>query len=123
MPGPIRKPLVHHAVRTAIQSVDVELFRDGLKLRDRRHRSDDAMRSYGSAARDLDRHVGVKLWSTPVLDCVGMDAPPSWMTGAFEVALWHQSKAIERELQQALAAQRARVRTVCAPSPPETAFP
>jgi len=123
MPGPIRKPLVHHAVRAIVQADDVALFREGLQLRRRRHRSDDALRAYGSAARDLDRHVGVKLWATPVLDCVGMDAPPRWMDGELERSCWHASKEIEQQLRHALAAQRARVSVVPTSTPPEPMLP
>jgi hypothetical protein len=123
MPGPIRKPLVHHAVRTIVQADDVALFREGLQLRRRRHRSDDDRRAYSAAASRLDRALGVRLWQTPVLDTVGMDAPPDWMDGAYEISCWHASKEVEQQLRQALAAQRARAWAVTTPSPPEPALP
>jgi hypothetical protein len=70
----------------------------------------------------LDRALGVKLWATSVLDTVGEDAPPEWMTGEFEISLWHQSKAIEQQLQQALAARReARRRAKVAETTPPPA--
>jgi hypothetical protein len=101
----------------------VSLFEHGLQLRARRHLSADDRRAYSSAARDLDRALGVKLWATPVLDTVGMDAPPRWMDHELEISCWHSSKQIEQQLRQALAAQRVRVSAVTTPSPPETAFP
>src|SRR5262245_15416155 len=107
----------------AIDAEAVLLFERGLRLRARRHRSIDDMRAYGSAASDLDRALNVRLWSTSVLDTVGETKPPSWMHHHLELALWDQAAELRRQLEAALAAQRARVSLVTIPSPPETAFP
>jgi hypothetical protein len=80
------------------------LFERGLQLlHARRHWSDEHRRDYSSAARDLDRALGVKLWATPVLDTIGLDQPPQWMIHELERSCWHGSKQIEQQLRQALA--------------------
>jgi len=104
----------------AIDHEALALFERGLQLHRRRHRSIEHGRDYTAAASRLDRALGIRLWQQPVLDCTNETKPPDWMDHELEISCWHSSKQIEQQLQQALAAQRARVGTVCPPSPPET---
>jgi hypothetical protein len=123
MPGPIRKPLFHPRIGVRIDAEAVSLFRHGLQLHRRRHRSADDRRAYSAAASRLDRALGIKLWATSVLDTVGVAEPPVWMDGAYELSCWRGSKQVEQQLRQALAAQRARVSVVPTSTPPEPMLP
>jgi hypothetical protein len=87
-----------------ITNAAVALFERGLR---RKARGEPLPQELLSLSCQLAVELHLRPWNDcPLLDCDG-DKPPPWVTGDLEVSDWWRSKEIRRQLEAAVAAERA----------------
>jgi len=83
----------------------VALFVKGVALREHSREWEDQggkRREYLDTCRAMRAALGRKPWEAQILDTVGYDKPPSWMTDADHIADWLRARDIGRELERAM---------------------
>jgi hypothetical protein len=113
MPGTRRTP-IGRTPGPRLTPRALDLFEHGARLMKRGPNAP----GLNDVSYELALELGLKPWNDcPLVDCQAND-PPSFLNTAAEIADWHRSKAIRRELQAAIQARKKAAREPPPEAPP-----